>query len=155
MAPTLDELEKMVKHIKYEMCALELHALYIPSTLSIVPILRVLEGIQLPNTRVLRDFFLGPTRKYPDDLKAQDYFEDSSVWITARGHEHPIFETTRVPLDKQLAHLSSKRAKYSDEEFNWDLDGLCDEIQKLYIVFLTSLSGERKLWFTASLSLKT
>lgn len=150
MSPSPKQLKKMALHICYEVTALDIaRDLYATATRQQSHYWIIGLECSLLHIRVLRDFFLSATR-LKDDLMASDYFDDPALWFAAAGPEDPIFAKTRDRLNKQLAHLSVKRADYNDEEFGWSADdqaALHKAIVDLKCKFYGSLPSERRRWF--------
>jgi len=54
------------------------------------------------NCRKMADFFAGPAKRVPDDIVAGDY-------VSTITFKLPVSDKWRVPINKQLAHLTYSR----------------------------------------------
>ena len=143
--PTHEELHKMSGHVRYEISEFkkgieEFHRLIDTKDPARD---RALESALL-HFRVLRDFLLHQKEKYDDDVLAVHYVE-AGIWkpkITSK-----VFEETRQHLDKRLAHLSLRRIKESEKEWNWPLDVMSKALGELIMQFYVSLPPDKRDWF--------
>lgn len=101
---------------------------------------RALESALL-HFRILRGFFIDEP-KNDDDVSAKDYV---SAW-NPKADE--IFNETKIPLDKRLAHLTWRRLPWSPGR--WDLVAMKAAIGKLVELFKGSLAADRSAWFYPS-----
>lgn len=152
MKPSATQLEKMARHIWYDLFMLDVAYKFYGETKQLTsPHWALALECFLLHARILRDFFLRHSRSH-DDVMACDYFDEPNAWWVAVGTPNTVFERLRERMDKQLAHLSLKRADYLDEEYDWrsnDLAELYNAIRELNTRFHNSLPQTRRRWFEA------
>ena len=74
----------------------------------------------LLHTRVLREFLFGKRNpKYPEDVRAVDFFDDGNEWSPSIDCTCPYLLRETERLDRALAHLSYSRIGYESNK-NWE-----------------------------------
>ena len=99
------ELES-IKHVAFEVASVERWA-----DLFLEGGGRCRFEVFLLHSRLLREFlWVNSDDRYPQDLRAEQFFDDRSEWRSVRGPLPPVLDRTKDPIDQQLAHLSRSRA---------------------------------------------
>jgi hypothetical protein len=140
---TNEELREMAGHVAYEVEQFRESVAECATLMTTGRVLnrnqwnRALESALL-HFRILRGFFIDtPTGK---DASARDYV---STWSP---NANPIFDKTRVALNRRLSHLSWDRVPSTAQ--NWDLAAMKDAVERLFEEFKKALVAPASEWFT-------
>lgn len=97
----------------------------------------------LLHVRNLIDFFVEPNHSQSDDVLAQHFFENPSIWIEKEMNICSFVQSERSEINKTLAHLTYKRTTQKQ----WNLVKLHNELQDAKSEFLALLTDKQKKWF--------
>jgi hypothetical protein len=89
------------------------------------------------HVRILLDF-LYPSSPKVDDVVADDFFDDASVWLEKRPGKSNLLSTVHRRVGKEIAHLTYTRIDITDEAKRWrfvditnDVGGVLDKFCQL------------------------
>jgi hypothetical protein len=138
-----ERLEKMARHLQYEMEVFLYAAQLVPSWMAESDNRKgklVFEAF-LTHFRNLLQFFYGKNdKKSQDQARAYHY-----GWIAKRPKWYQAYSDR---CDQLLAHLSYDRIKYIDEgTVQWIFDVQIDQLRVEWNNFIQALSPERQAWF--------
>jgi hypothetical protein len=94
------------------------------------------------HARILLDF-LYSTNPQPDDVIAEDFFDDSSAWLKQRTQKTPLLTTIHKRVGKEIAHLTYARLDVTPEEKKWHFVDIANEIGTVLETFLKLLPASR------------
>lgn len=147
--PSVEDLARDAMHVDYEiwmlMSAHERLAGIHPGPSDEIARRALLESCLL-HVRNLLEFFR-TSKPHGDDLRAVDYFEDSSPAkdeVTALEPSRGSWEDRRMrEVHKALAHIVENRGQLNTDWSEWDLELVTRRLR----VFFDLLSPERRVWF--------
>lgn len=102
----------------------------------------VLESFTL-HARILLNFLYAWEPK-PDDVIAEDYFDEPSQWLTVRPEKTETLNVmipTRV--GKEVAHLTYARLDITAEAKQWPFIQIANEINTVFNAFLNNVAKNR------------
>jgi hypothetical protein len=134
---TKDELQRMAKHVQYEMDEV-LHAFDKWGELNSDDDKNPVIEVALLHLRILSRFFLN--YKEDDDITGRDYVQGWKPSTCAKA----LLDEYRGPINKRLAHLSRQRAQ---EQRPWPRISFETEIKSLIKSFVEKLNNEQRTWF--------
>jgi hypothetical protein len=80
--------------------------------------------------------FMFPEHAKPDDVLAEDYFDNPNAWNKARGPTMPTaLDKVRGRVGKEIVHLTYARLSVTDQEKGWNPAIIIDALDKLLKVF--------------------
>lgn len=104
----------------------------------------------LLHSRVLYAFFCTPpsNKKDPDgdldDVSASQFFDDPTLWDTAKASLFPKMKDQNKLIHKHLAHLTYTRVGI---KYPWNITEIHSEFKAAFAEFIKLLSADRKKWF--------
>jgi hypothetical protein len=94
------------------------------------------------HARTLLDFLYAENLQ-TDDVIAEDYFDESSQWLTVRPEKTETLNMIRKKVGKQIAHLTYTRLKVTTEDRQWLFIQIASEINTIFDVFLNNVAENR------------
>ena len=131
-----DELREATVHLIYEVQMARMAA----HVLTLLPIhnpfdKNVYIEALANHTRALVHFMF-PEHPMPDDVLAEDYFDNPAAWNKARGPTMPTaLEKVRSRVGKEIVHLTYARLSVTDEAKGWNTPAIIGALDKLLEVF--------------------
>lgn len=104
----------------------------------------------LLHARVLFDFYCkSPSFRKdqdgdPDDVSAQQFFDDPSAWQKICQTLFPVVRNLQPELNKHLAHLTYTRLK---KKIQWDITDIFKEFDEAWSKLMETLPTQRRAWF--------
>ncbi|HIC92534.1 MAG TPA: hypothetical protein EYP21_10890 [Syntrophaceae bacterium] len=93
------------------------------------------------HTRILLDF-LYAERPQKDDVIAEDFFEDPSIWINARPPKSDTLQKVHRRVAKEVAHLTYARQDVTPETKPWPFVEIANEVNTIFSKFLSLIPLE-------------
>jgi len=95
----------------------------------------------LLHSRNLIDFFTtNQTNKFKDDIVASDFQTDCHKWVITVKEDIEFLEETKVRINKELAHLTTKRKCGRSNEKEWNCDHIYRVLKTIIFDFIDDLS---------------
>lgn len=88
--------------------------------------------------------FLYSTNPQSDDVIAQDFFDDESIWVKQRPVKSQLLTTIHKRVAKEVAHLTYSRSDVTPQTKRWQYDNIANEIRAVLNGFI-QLVPRRKL----------
>jgi len=92
---------------------------------------------------LVRFLYTEPSKAWPDDVIAYDFFDDPSTWSSARPALSPTLEAAWERADKEIAHLTTKRIAGGPPRKAWQVTALIAELRPLLRLFVANASPKR------------
>lgn len=91
------------------------------------------------HSRVLLEFFYAkPNPKFPDDVRAEQYFESPEAWYSMRPQvSKEEYDGIRKRVGKEIAHLTYTRQLIAPEEKPWPISWISDVLDKATYAFVS------------------
>jgi len=86
------------------------------------------------HTRALLQF-LFPKDPKPDDVLAEDYFENPSAWLELRGELPEALGIVNRRVGKEIAHLTYARLDVTPETKGWNIPVIWEAVLRLMQTF--------------------
>lgn len=102
----------------------------------------------LIHARCLLDFLYQTEKPRPDDVIADDFFEDPSIFHKLLPHSIPAAEYLKQRTGKEVAHLTYGRLKVSATEKVWNIGQIHDQLAEALAIFFECLTADQRKWFT-------
>ncbi len=93
--------------------------------------------------RALLDFAYPSPSAKPDDVVADDFFDDPRKWEAVRPAMSTLLTRSRKRADKEIVHLSYKRIGITDQDKQWQLVDISTEMEALMKAFLLVVPKSR------------
>ncbi|HHT9133569.1 MAG TPA: hypothetical protein ACFYD2_01580 [Candidatus Avalokitesvara rifleensis] len=94
------------------------------------------------HARILLDF-LYSNNPQPDDVIAEDFFDDASVWLEQRQAKTRLLTTIHKRVGKEVAHLTYARLAVTPEDKKWHFPAITKEIDEVLRTFLRLVPASR------------
>ena len=105
----------------------------------------LLESVLL-HARVIYEFLFTPCkRKYPEDVRAVQFFDDPEQWKPDKSKLCPFLTDNLDRMNRSLQHLSYDRVEYAPNP--WDIQTVASEIRAAWDYFLSQLPEDQTQWF--------
>lgn len=101
----------------------------------------------LLHARCLFDFLYPSGDTRPDDVIADDFFEDPTVFRAQIPSSLPIETYLKHRTGKEIAHLTYDRLKVTPEKKVWQVGEVHDQIVGVLEMFFACLTEEQRGWF--------
>ena len=101
----------------------------------------VLESFTV-HTRALLQF-LFPNDPKPDDVLAEDYFENPSIWRDLRGDLPEPLGVVNRRVGKEIAHLTYARLEVTPETKGWNIPVIWAAVLRLVQAFAKNVPQDR------------
>lgn len=101
----------------------------------------------LLHARCLFDFLYPSSDTRPDDVIADDFFQDPSVFRGKIPTSLPIETYLKHRTGKEIAHLTYDRLKVTPEKKVWQVGEVHDQIVGVLETFFACLTEEQRGWF--------
>lgn len=102
----------------------------------------------LIHARCLLDFLYPAATLRPDDVIADDFFDDPQVLHSALPKNLPMADFLRKRTGKEVAHLTYKRLNIDREQKLWNFTEICQQLGEALAIFFEQLTSEQRQWFT-------
>lgn len=100
----------------------------------------ILESFAI-HVRVLIHFFYADSRQ-DDDVIAEDFFADPTLWRNKRPPKTEVLATAKVRADKEVAHLTYSRQKVTPETKLWHFVPIAKDLQTAVQKFIELVPKE-------------
>jgi hypothetical protein len=94
------------------------------------------------HARVLLDF-LYAEKPQPDDVIAEDYFNELSQWQTVRPEKTKTLKVIHKRVGKEVAHLTYARLEVTAVAKEWQFIQIAKEINAVFDAFLNNVAKNR------------
>ncbi|MCI0579176.1 MAG: hypothetical protein L0332_07055 [Chloroflexi bacterium] len=95
------------------------------------------------HVRSLLDFLYPPSNFRPDDVIANHFFDDDTVWIQQRPAKSSFIQAVDRDVNKRVAHLTYARLNVDPQASDWNYSRIADEISQVLRVFLDLAPRDR------------
>jgi hypothetical protein len=102
----------------------------------------VLESLTV-HARALLDFLYATEKPRPDDVIAEDYFDEPSRWREIRPQMTATLTMARERVGKEVAHLTYARLEGTPEDKQWPVAQIAEDINIALAAFLEHVSKDR------------
>jgi hypothetical protein len=106
----------------------------------------------LTHARVIHEFLFSKRReKFPQDVRAAQFFEGAGDWSPDQSALCPYFNKTNLDrLQRSVHHLSYDRLVYEENKL-WNFGALGRDIVNAWNTFFSQLPKERQAWFSGEM----
>lgn len=133
-----NDLQAIAKHIVYEFQMLQQTCELARAEEDVLRRNAFLESFTI-HARNLLDFFYSPQgpKKFPkpDDVIAEDFFDDPTLWHTKRPGKSDILSTVHLRVGKEIAHLTYHRLSVTKTGKQWPNSRIANEIRTVFMRF--------------------
>lgn len=102
----------------------------------------------LLHARCLLDFLYPSQSVRPDDVLAEDFFDDPSVLRKALPTSLPIATFLKSRTGKEVAHLTYGRLNITPTQKEWNFSEIHQQLGNALAIFFECLTNEQRGWFT-------
>lgn len=96
----------------------------------------------LIHVRIMLEF-LYAQKPWPDDVIAEDFFDDPNEWVQARPKKSDLLKDAHKRAGKQLAHLSYTRLAITPEKKAWRFMKIAKQVDQVFKKFLKIVPANR------------
>jgi hypothetical protein len=94
------------------------------------------------HARILLDFLFS-TEPKPDDVIAEDFFDNGSTWLQYRPAKTQLLATIHKRVGKEVAHLTYARLAVIPEAKQWHFVNIANQISAVLEKFLRLVPASR------------
>lgn len=101
----------------------------------------------LLHSRCLLDFLYPPENLRPDDVIADDYFDEPELFRKKMLKKLPVSDYLKKKTGKRVMHLTYSRLSVENDEKIWQVGDIHDQLAGSLEIFFETISQEQKEWF--------